>query len=230
MERVKRCRHGLMVLMSWGIASVAFAQNEPTPEVVSVAARIGLEPESIVVAGLHAEVSQILGRLGDEATLMAELSIRESVVAQLSSELAEVSLRVQGRMDDAPLRNQFEALTTQRDAAAIQVREALTALRDRSLDGVSAASRATMDLWQETQSRRVPAAFRVKTFDSAQWEAIEIALRAEVRAAQRQVPLGTEEETLLAQVRSDPAVVEASQRLTEHLATVEAAMSPDPES
>ncbi len=189
-------------------ASPALAQN-----VTGVCAEIGITPESVVIADLDAQSAMvILGRVESAVALRASLAAEHDAADAVAATITELSQLMLNDADE-DLRQEYEAAVATLAAGRQQITALREALFDLALDGFPAPKILRITVWRQGSRYRVRRAFRAKELEHDTWKAIERALRAERRAIRVGVDLDEEPAQLLADIRSDPAVVEAGIRL-----------------
>lgn len=191
----------------------------------AIAIEVGVTPEAVAIAGATAsQVQEWSASLAEATGLVGAVAEAKANVVVRATHL---------RAADAALRRLpgDEALVAARDSARSEMAnahavltEARAAARHEALqDGISAVEPIIITL--ATNARwLVPIEYRVAQRTPTEWEAIEIALRAEARAERSNESLGSGHATLLAAVRSDPAVIQAKANLDAHLGALTQAL------
>lgn len=192
------------------IGSTAMA--DVTQATISIAHRLVINAESMSAAGVsYVAAAQALDTLQAADDLSwAYLSAIEAVDAATATVTARHAEAATGD-DDAivayaaaqvALSTAVTAAATARDALIAEVTDALPALQAAKLAAYQAAS-----------DEKVPPAYRVATYTAAEWDAIEVALRAEKRATRKGTELADEHEAVLLDVRANPQVIAAEASL-----------------
>lgn len=189
-------------------AGPALAQN-----VTGVCAEIGITPESVVIADLDAQSGTvILGRVESAVALRASLAAEHDAADAVAATITELSeLMLNDADEDA--QQEYEAAVATLAAGQQQITALRTALFDLALDGFPAPKIQRITVWRQGAAYRVQRKFRAKELEHDTWKAIERALRAERRAIRLGEDVDEEPAQLLADIRSEPAVVEAGIRL-----------------
>ena len=186
-------------------ARPALAQN-----VRGVWAEIGITPESVVIADLDAQSAMvILGRVESAVALRASLSAQHDAADTVAATITELSELMLNAAADEDLQQEYEAAVATLAAGQQQITALREALFDLALDGFPAPKIQRITVWRQGAPYRVQREFRAKELEHDTWKAIERALRAERRANRLGEELDEEPAQLLADIRSDPAVVEA---------------------
>lgn len=189
-------------------ASPALAQN-----VTGVCAEIGITPESVVIADLNAQSAMvILGRVESAVALRESLAAEHDAADAVAATITELSELMLNDADE-DVQQEYDAAVATLAAGQQQITALREALFDLALDGFPAPKIQRITVWRQGSPYRVQRAFRAKELEHDTWKAIERALRAERRADRTGVDLDEEPAQLLADIRSDPAVVEAGIRL-----------------
>lgn len=189
-------------------ARPALAQN-----VTGVCAEIGITPESVVIADLDAQSAMvILGRVESAVALCESLAAHHDAADAVAATITELSELMLNDADEDVLQ-EYEAAVATLAAGQQQITALREALFDFALDGFPAPKIQRITVWRQGSPYRVHRAFRAKELEHDTWKAIERALRAEQRAIRLGQDLEEEPAQLLADIRSDPAVVEAGLRL-----------------
>ncbi len=190
-------------------ARPALAQNAR-----GVWAEIGITPESVVIADLNAQSAMvILGRVESAVALRESLSSQHNAADAVAATITELSELMLNAAADEDLQQEYEAAVATLAAGRQQITALREALFDLALDGFPAPKIQRITVWRQGSPYRVRRAFRAKELEHDTWKAIERALRAERRAIRVGEDLDEEPAQLLADLRSDPAVVEAGIRL-----------------
>lgn len=190
-------------------AGPALAQN-----VTGVWAEIGITPESVVIADLDAQSAMmILGRVQSAVALRESLSSQHDAADAVAAAITELSELMLNAAADEDLQQEYEAAVATLAAGQQQITALREALFNLALDGFPAPKIQRITVWRQGAPYRVQRPFRAKELEHDAWKAIERALRAERRAIRLAEDLDEEPAQLLADIRSDPAVVEAGIRL-----------------
>lgn len=189
-------------------ARPALAQN-----VTGVWAEIGITPESVVIADLDTESAMvILGRVQSAVALRESLAAEHETADSVASTITELSELMLNDVDE-DLQQEYEAAVATLAARQQQITALREGLFDLALDGFPAPKIQRITVWRQGSPYRVQRKFRAKELEHDTWKAIERALRAERRAIRIGEELDEVPAQLLADIRSDPAVVEAGIRL-----------------
>lgn len=193
-------------------ARPVLAQN-----VRGVWAEIGITPESVVIADLNAQSTMvILSRVESAVALRESLSSQHDAADAVAATITELSELMLNDADE-DLQQEYEAAVATLAAGQQQITALREALFDFALDGFPAPKIQRITVWRQGSPYRVQRKFRAKELERDTWKAIERALRAERRAIRVGEDLDEEPAQLLADIRSDPAVVEAGIRLEANL-------------
>ena len=185
-------------------ASPALAQT-----VTGVCAETGITPESVVIANLDAQsATVILGRVQSAVALRESLSSQHDAADAVAATITELSELMLNDADE-DLQQEYEAAVATLAARQQQITALREGLFDLALDGFPAPKIQRITVWRQGSPYRVQRKFRAKELEHNTWKAIERALRAERRAIRTGEDLDEEPAQLLADIRSDPAVVEA---------------------
>lgn len=204
------------------VARLADPSSQPPPQVqppagpgtAEVAVEAGLTPEAFAVADMTpAQAQSALAAIGEAVEIAGALSAAHANFAARSASLlaAEAALLV------APGE---PAAVAARDAAIEQVElatELLTnvrmAARAISLGGLPPTILSTVEAQARSAGFIVPAEFRVLDRTEEEWRVIETALRWEARVARSGGSLDETQASLLASIRADPTVMQATANL-----------------
>ncbi len=181
---------------------------------MGVWAEIGITPESVVIADLDAQSAMvILGRVEAAVALRESLAAEHDAADAVAATITELSELMLNAAADEDLQQEYEAAVATLAAGQQQITALREALFDLALDGFPTSKIQRITVWQQGSPYRVQRAFRAKELEHDTWKAMERALRAERRAIRLGEELDEEPAQLLADIRSDPAVVEAGIRL-----------------
>jgi hypothetical protein len=214
----RACVSVLLTAVVTGLASNAFGEGT-----VAAAAHIAITPESLVVAGIDAEAaSLILTRIDAAGGLRADLATQEQLAAQCGNALTAIREMLTEAPDDPQLLSQQQDLAQQFEAVQGQLQQLRQALVEAATEGLPSEAIERLAIWQDGASYRVGPEFRTKVRTPQEWQAIELALRAEARAARLAETLFPEHADLLAQVRAEVGVIQATLDLQSNLAEMTA--------
>jgi hypothetical protein len=200
-------------------AVVAPTRNALGESTVAVAAHVAITPESMVVAGFDAQsASLILTRIDAAAGLRSALEDQEQLAAQSGNALTAIRELLNEAPDDPQLLSQHQSLAQQFEAAQGQLQQLRQALVEAATEGLPSEPIQKLAVWQDGASYQVGPELRTKVRTPEEWQAIELALRAEARANRLAAPLAPEHAGLLAQVRAEVGVIQATLDLQSNLA------------
>ncbi|MCC6910302.1 MAG: hypothetical protein IT430_20400 [Phycisphaerales bacterium] len=189
--------------------------------VSTLAIEVGLDPESLAVAGCDAsEAELILSHLSEASEIRAEYSLALTHLEETAAALAAAAEVFSLDPDDQSLRSQYlQAVQSVRGAeeraAVIRAR-----LVEVAFEGLAPQLRTDWDASQTTRSFRLPRAFSFGSGAAAEANDLERCLTAERRAARLGRQLKPELAERLNSVRLDGPVVLAEQRRAAHLALI----------
>lgn len=208
-----------------GNTTTSHAATQEVPDTIAIAYEIGITPESLVLAQLAS--SQCGGALNALTVIEQVAELKSDIVAarimidQNGQAVTNLAESVQVVSDDENLLADFAQALDDLNASKVAHASAKGTLLDEVLYEVPSAAVTALAIWRDSSHRNVPSEFRVLNLSDQQWNAIERALRAEKRAIRVGETLAAEHAQVLADVRSDVAVVNAQYALTSHLAAVE---------
>jgi len=207
-------------LGSTALAATLVLLCRPTlaQNLVIAAAEIGITPESVVIAGCNPQQAAIiLARLADAQTLRAELHGRRLVASEMVTSLSTLAQQLADAGQDQQILGQYQAAVQQLQLVKGQIQQLRVALFEVAIEGMPQTKVQRVVVWRKAARYRVAPEFRVRQRTVEEWRAIQRALRAERRGNRIERELAEDHAALLAQVRSDPAVIQASDRLATNL-------------
>lgn len=182
--------------------------------ITSVAAEIGITPESTVIADWDTQTaSLILSRIEAEVGLRQALEVAHQAVDAAASTVTELAQVLLNEPNNQQHLQQYEAAVAAQEAVGQQMVVLRDLLFDAAVQGLQQPKIDAVVIWRYGALRRVEPSFRTHQRTLEQWKAIERALRAEKRALRLGEELDEDEAQLLANVRSDPLVTQAAIQL-----------------
>lgn len=205
-----------MALGSLAAAVIMFgiASDAPTPATLAAAADAGITAESMVVAGATPEAaSAALSNIAAATDAVAQLAAARAVVDGACEALAAAEADLLARPGDPSSLAARDAAASALAAARGSLESARAEVRSLALAGAPSGIGAALTTYLAGEGKGVPPEFRAEPRTPEQWSAIEVALRAEARAARIGGETGASEAALLLSVRSSAAVSEARARI-----------------
>lgn len=208
---------GGVVWASYGLIPARPARLQPVAQAAPSAAAwvgvLGLDAESLTAAGVSVgEASQLFGDLqayfADSGALLLQ-AVDAHNAAQRVAVNDDRTIRAGKEIDG-------DLLAAHRQAAAAAQADRLT--RVNSAFAAATARLPTevvqrLTMIESNRSREVPAAYRLLSRTDAQWVQLRDALTAERQAAGRNEETPQEARGFLTDIRADPAVAAALQRV-----------------
>lgn len=201
--------------------------DPPTVATVACMAEIGLTPESALVAGFTgSEFAAMVDNMGTNSESLAALATAHATIEARAAAVGSAEAAATASPSSTELRAAVSAARAQLSSAQAALVELRTSLRASVLSSASEAQRTAVATYLASAGRSAPPEFKAVSRSEAQWRALEAALRAEARAARRNVQLDAEQASLLSAARSDAAVQAAKSRLDAGLAGAKQAFTP----
>lgn len=189
-----------------------------------VAIEVGLTPEALVIADLSAQAAAaMLSRLDAATSERGDLIAAHAAVTQAVQQVGALKAAVRLNPGDETLLTQLAAAQSALASARTDLEEAQDALFDIATDGFSGQVVQWLNASRDSLLRPLPAAYRATVRSEADWIHIARALRIEAACTRLEEDVPDEVESLLADVRSEPAVQWAAQRLTTNLGSMQTA-------
>lgn len=225
----RRLRVFFLLAAAVVFASGAGAQQPPparssagTAEVAVL--ELGLDSETLSAAGLNSlDCEDMLKRLASSPETISALRTARLSLASAHAALESAQTSVAAGAPGAAskmARSQRDLADATSLIAAVHIN-----LRELAFDGVPASSELAIENILSAKQRRVPVAFKVVARSDAEWANIEDALRREARAIRMGEPLDSAKRALLAAIRSDPAVVAATEGLSLNRSSIESVLA-----
>jgi hypothetical protein len=191
------------------------------------AVRLGITPEVTLVAGFSvAQAETGLARLGNAAPQIEQVHVAWNSVHARAAALADLIEQLSEEPTNATLAAQVAATRQQLVSARQQVHEAQAILVGAVVAGMPGGPVQRLAVARAGSRRRTPPEFWAIERTEQQWRALESAVVIERRAARTGGSVPPEVASLLAQARSHPAVVEATQALGTHLPAMRTVFAP----
>lgn len=187
-------------------------------------AAVSLTPASLAAAGVAGEqASGMLTAATDFISgMQSDPGSLRTAVASASAEVDRLSKLVQSGQAEP---EDFESLATAR-ASLTQTQAALDTfhqqLFDASIQSLPEAKRQALATIRSQWGREVPVTLLVVAHSDSEWKAIRDAITTEKQSQRRGVAVPAQAASLLASVRSDPAVVNADSSYAELLPALKA--------
>jgi hypothetical protein len=171
-----------------------FAKAETFAE---LAAQVAVTPEAIVASQASDKSAMILSRLGEAIELRAVLSNLQMELHSCELQLEELDRNIANGDRSTGLDLARELLLDEYHDTATEMAGALTALRAFILQDLDEDEIERMESWQASASHDVPVHLRIQSHTDQEWEAIELALRAQARSVESGEALSTEEQAII---------------------------------
>lgn len=192
-------------------------------ESAGLAVELGLDPATLAVAGFDAEsAEELLVRLAATPTLRAALSNAKSSSEQACEAMTVAAERLALNPGNPELRSAHASARHASEAADAQVASVRAELVEAALEGVSPSRVAALQTCCRSRGSAIPPAMKVLPHSPPEAAELEECLIAEARAVRRGEVLDPSKAQRLAAIRSEMEVIVAGQRLTTHLAAIEA--------
>lgn len=194
------------------------AASASTDSVLRIAVELGIAPESVVIANVD-EIAAltVLSRIEQASTLCENLMAAHAAVGAAAADVTVLSILLMGDSENDTLVQQY-AVAMQTQSAA---KELVAVLRNElfvfAIDGLNEQQIDAIAIWREGSAYRVDPAFRTTQRTHELWKATEESLRAERRALRMDEELHEDYVELLMELRTEPAVIEASALLEANL-------------
>lgn len=195
-------------------------------DAVQAAHMLRLGPERIALAVdqvVHGE--QMLQRLLGEPELCLSLRQADAQLEGAVAQLAIAEAALASDPTDETLRGELASRSAAVAAAEASIDQVSAELRIVIHQGLAPAVVGRLEHAGNNAARRIPGAFSVLTRTPKQWLKLEQALVSEVRAARAGAAAAPGVVSLLATTRADPDVVAAEARLSNGLASMQAALT-----
>lgn len=201
-------------------ASAALAEATPLAPAL-LAARAGITPETLAIAGFSAtEAGTILTRLQNLTPLREDFAESADATDEASRSFSSCAERLRR---GACSQENVEAYSDAADAfsgGAADLETRLDFFFAVALNGFDIEAVELVALAGGQLGRRVPSEFLALERSDLQWRAIEEALVAERRAERLGQELPGGQATLLSDIRTDPAVMDAAANLAGALSEI----------
>lgn len=197
--------------------------TDPLAATLTTAAAAGATPDGVLVAGLTPEeAGTLVAWLAQSSAEKAELMAALTAASDANSALAAAESSLRGSPSDAGLQAQLVSARALAESAGLRLgaaQESVAAVVDELIERpVSAAMKTAA----RVASRGLPPEFAAANLAEAQLQALQIAVKAERRAARMNRSLGTSHAQALADIRANGAVIAAKQRLVSHGEAIQA--------
>lgn len=200
----------------------------PSPDTAILAARIGITPEGLAVAGFTQQEAEEIGEdLAGESQHAAALNAAAALVESRAAALAAAESALAASPSSENLAAARTAARNDLAAAQAALAAAPATVRTALLAEANAGKKAKLEVFIAAARFITPPEFKVVSRTDAEWKALEGALRAEARAARRGETLDQAKATLLASVRGNADVIAAKARLDGDLDEMIEALRPD---
>lgn len=190
---------------------------------LTIAAELGITPTSMVVAGVTpAAAGTVLANIEAETELtaqIAQLKTAANTATQSATSLAE-SLTL---APEPGLEEQYQIAIATLQSIQEDIAQLRNDLFAAITENLSQPQLDALQVWRTNGERRTPPEFRAALRTDEQWRAIEESLRAEARALRLGMSVPQPPAQLLADVRSEQAVIAAENALTIGMTAMEAA-------
>lgn len=192
---------------------------------LQLATALGIVPESLAIAGVELTAIPILfSQLESETSLLDQLSAQSSVANDTIQTLSAL-ITNPGDADVVMVESQYYQALEQLSDLKLQIDQLQLTLFNEVIGSLTSEQATRLQAWRSSVGHDVPAEFRVASRTPDEWNAIELALRAESRSARTGEPIPEQHSTLLAAVRADPAVMNAHNSLDLHLNIIASAFN-----
>lgn len=202
------------------VTPAAFAD---APDALSVAARIGITPDALVICGFDAtDAATMLSRLDAVSTMRETLAADQAAADAAAHTAAATAAQLLRGPDEEGLAAQHASNLAALASAQAEVQHELGLLFIVATAGFDeGAVEQLQDMASRPRLNMAPE-FRCVSMPDAQWRDVSCALVAERRAERRGESLDDDSASLLAAVRATQAVEAAASALQSGLQTVEA--------
>jgi hypothetical protein len=206
------------VLAGASIFFLTSAHSDPPPigamDALAVdLAQLELSPEAVSASGLHNSLQTLLDQVEQATTLRQTLAAKRDALGTASQAVSALEAAMGQSDGNAELLAQYQAATAQLQT----LRGELTTLDGQLLAAATLNLPGTdvqkLNIFRQSEGRRVPPEFRVKLLTSEQWDDVESALIAERRAQRMGHELDPEAASLLGALRIDAEVIQAASNL-----------------
>jgi len=187
----------------------------------AVAVEAGITPEMLAAADLAAASSPILQTLQGAQQLRDLIESRRTAVG-VAAQLAEHLGRELISSSDEAMRQSFRDAVEAEQAARASLAASIEEIRNVALAQVDPTRRLTLDRLRLASSFRLPLSFGVLCSTTEELSVLELAMRAEERAVTEGGGVPPEYAQLLNQIRNNPTVILADQRLITAVPAIEA--------
>ena len=218
------CVSLIIVVLPFSQAAVASAAPS-ADDVATGLIRLELGPEALTAAGLSSgDTTELVQRAyshlleNQDAVDLADLNHAD---AKRAFTILERTVRA-GTADEDEL-EAYPGIIAAFGAAASQQQTVLAGLLDAATVGLTGAQRAKLDQIRLNQEWKLPVEFLVVDREETEWVALRDALANERISARLGETPDVAGQTLLAQLRADPAVSTARANIDTNLGLVEAA-------
>ncbi len=219
--------HSLPQLLISALLILALPTDAPSPQTELLAARIGLTPEALVVAGFSSnEAKAIVDELGTNGDHASTLASAQSLVDTKAAALTVAHAALQGSPGSSELIAGRNVARSELSAAQVALQAAPATVRTALVLAADPGKKALLETYVAGSGHATPPEFKAVSRTDAEWTALEGALRAEARATRRGETLAEGHASLLSTARANEAVSAAKTRLDNNLASVKAVFTP----
>jgi len=192
-----------VLMLSTGAAAVAIPDEEALE-------RLGLTPESAALAALsEAQLVECHAAVLGQTVLLEEIgNVQQSLAIVSEAHQLAIQALDEGEPEQAAIETHFELLA-ELEGLKDQLHQIALELQVVMLAPLPQEKADSLLIWLANSTRRVPPEFRVLSLTEFEWRDVERALRLEARAEAEGFEMPEGYETMLANLRADPAVVAA---------------------
>jgi hypothetical protein len=176
-----------------------------------LAAQIHVTPAAIVASQASEKSSLILGRLSEATQLRAALSNLRTTLHTCEVQIEQHDCSIAAGNHSSELDLIRHALVNEYNDTATDVAMALMSLRTYILQDLDEGEIDRMECWKASALHDVPPHLRIQNHTVQEWEAIELALKAQARSAEAGDPLTTEDQALILSLVTSESTVAQTQ-------------------
>jgi hypothetical protein len=211
------------VLAGASIFLLASAHSDPPPigsmDALAVdVAQLELSPEAVSASGLHSSLQALLDQVEQAGTLRQALAAKRNVLGTASENVTALEAALRQSDGNAELLAQHQVAIAQLQTLQGELATLDGQLLAAATLNLPEAGVQKLNIFRQSEGRRVPAEFRVKSLTAEQWDNVESALIAERRAQRMGQTLDPEVAALLTSLRGDVEVIQAASNLQATLA------------
>lgn len=225
---------GAVVLASSLFATLAVVAPHPAPSTsllisqatVTTIHSIGLTEETLAAAGVTGiQATGILSNVAESPSLVSALASANGAADEAAAALTAAHEAARGPFATENSPSEVAAAQAAFETALANQAAARTSLFNAATEGLSGGTKAKLAAAATALTHQVPTAFMVVPRPPEAWTEIEVALRAEARAARMGTELSSEHSSLLTAIRTEEEVLAAQSALENGLASVQAAIA-----